>query len=313
MLNLMLAAAVSAASIGATSTTVPFTLVDNRMVVQATIDGSGPFAMIVDTGTYGVVITPAVATQLKLATKAAGSATGAGSGSAQVSSTRLTSLTIGSLRFDRVRSDVLDLSRIQRAFGFPHLDGIIGYGILRRLRVGIDMDGSRMTLSYAPLPTPKYASTVPFKIDSDDIIALSGAVDGVPATFMVDTGDRTSLTLIRHFAQAHDFYSKATLHDVVTGVGIGGPIYSDVLRTTVSLFGSTIPNVVTRASRDKGGAFVSAAEDASVGMGLLKRFNIVYDYPNAKLYAWPSRLYPEPDTFRPPSLTATSSPSYSRP
>jgi len=313
MLSLILAAALTAAPTGGTATTAPFTLVDNRMVVQATIDGSGPFSMIVDTGTYGVVVTPEVVAQLKLMTKGAGSVTGAGNGSAPVSSTHLSSLTIGSLGFADVRSDVLDLSGIRRAFGFPHLDGIIGYGILRRLRMGVDMDGSRMTLSYAPLPTPKNASTVPFKINGDDIITLSGAVDGVPGTFMVDTGDRTSLTLIRHFAQAHDFYSKATLHDVITGVGIGGPIYSDVLRTTVSLFGSTIPNVVTRASRDKGGAFALAREDASVGMGLLKRFNIVYDYPDGKLYAWPSRFYSEPDTFRPPPISATSSPSSSRP
>jgi predicted aspartyl protease len=296
----------------APATTVPFALVDNRMVIQATIDGRGPYALIVDTGSYDLVITPAVAAQLKLPTTSAGSATGAGSGSEQVSSAHLATLAIGAMRFNNQPCEVLDLSRIAHAFGFSHLDGIVGYALLRRLRVGVDMDASRLTLSAAPIAAPVRATATPFRVNGDDIITLDGAVDGLPAKFMVDTGDRTSLTLIRHFARAHDFYSRAAMHDVITGVGIGGPIYSDVLRTRVSVFGSTIPNVVTRASRDKGGAFANAAEDASVGMGLLKRFNIVYDYPRNRLYAWPSHYYRVPDTFRPPLNAATSPPSSSR-
>ena len=38
--------------------TVPFTYVDNRMVVDCMIDGQGPFAMIVDTGAPDITITP---------------------------------------------------------------------------------------------------------------------------------------------------------------------------------------------------------------------------------------------------------------
>jgi hypothetical protein len=59
--------------------------------------------------------------------------TGAGSGSTSVSDTRLQRLEIGSLPFDNLHAEVIDLSRIQRAIGFPRLDGIIGYDILRRL------------------------------------------------------------------------------------------------------------------------------------------------------------------------------------
>jgi hypothetical protein len=213
---------------------VPFTLFDNRMLIQASIDGKGPFTMIVDTGSTSVVVTPDVAQRLELQARAAGSATGAGSGSMSLAVTRLTSLAIGALQFDNLRAEVLDLSAIRRAIGFPRLDGIVGYDILSRLRVGVDMDAARLTLSYA-----------------------------------------------------------------ITGIGVGGPVYSDVLRTTVSVFGSTISGVVTRAPRDRGGAFALGQQAASLGTGLLKRFNIVYDYPDKQLFAWPSRFFALPDVYRP--------------
>lgn len=302
MLAILLFAAIAPWSQGAQSASVPFTLFDNRMVITASINGSGPFSMIVDTGSDRVVITPEVARQLELRTRAAGSATGAGSGSAAMSATRLSSLSVGSMRFTNVGTDVLDLGPIRRAIGFPRLDGIIGYHVLRRLRVGVDMDASRLTFSYAPLPVPKGAAAIGFTVDEYGIVEVPGAVDGVHGTFMLDTGDRSSLTLFRHFAQANDFYRDAPVRDAITGIGIGGPVYSDVLRTTVSLFGSTIPGVVTRASRDRGGAFASGPQDASAGTGLLKRFNIVYDYPNRQLFVWPSRFFNQADTYRPLAL-----------
>lgn len=302
MLAILLFAAAAPWSQATQSASVPFTLVDNRIVITAAIDGSGPFSMIVDTGSNGLVITPEVARRLGLRTRPAGSVTGAGSGSAALSTTRLPSVAVGSLHFDNLAGEVLDLSPIRRAIGFPSLDGIIGYDVLRRLRVGVDMDTMHLTLSYEPLPVPKNAASTGFTVDGNGIIQVPGAVDGVHGTFVLDTGDRFSLTLFRHFAQANDFYRDAPVRDAITGIGIGGPVYSDVLRTTVSLFGSTIPGVVTRASRDRGGAFASGAQDASAGTGLLKRFNIVYDYPDKQLFAWPSQFFSQADTYRPLAL-----------
>jgi predicted aspartyl protease len=280
------------------SATVPFTLFDNRMLVQVSLDNKGPFTMIVDTGSGEVVVTPSVARSLGLSSRRAGFASGAGSASAAFSVTRVPAVTIGSLRFGDTPAEVLDLSQIRHAFGFPRLDGIIGYSILHRFRVGIDMDDQRMTLAASSPAVPKTAASVPFTV-GDGLIHVPAAVNGVDGSFIIDTGDRSSLTLFRHFAQANNFYRDAPVRNVVTGIGIGGPIYSDVMRTTVSLFGTTISGVVTRASRDRGGAFAVGTDDASVGQGLLKRFNIVYDYPDRTIFAWPSRFFHNADRYVP--------------
>jgi predicted aspartyl protease len=299
MLTSILLAAMAVSTHASQSTTVPFTLFDNRMLVGVSLNGIGPFAMIVDTGSDALVVTPSVARRLALITRAAGSATGAGSGSAAVAQTRIASVAIGALRFREIPTEVIDLSPIQRAIGFPRLDGIVGYSILRRLRVGVDMNDGTLTLSSAPLSVPKTAATVSFTINRYGLIQIPAAVDGVHGTFVIDTGDRSSLTLFAHFAQANNFYRDAPVRNAITGIGVGGPIYSDVLRTTVSLFGSTVSGVVTRASRDRGGVFALAPQDASIGTGLLRRFNIVYDYPKKELFAWPSRFFSAADEYRP--------------
>ncbi|MGA8575831.1 MAG: retropepsin-like aspartic protease, partial [Candidatus Cybelea sp.] len=298
MLATILLAAMTGASTGS-STTVPFTMFDNRMLVAVSLDGKGPFSMIVDTGSSSLVITPSVARHLGLAPRSAGYAFGAGSGSSALAQTRVPSVAIGSLRFRDVSTEVIDLSPIRRAFRFPALDGVIGYDTLRHFRMGVDVDASRLTLSGPPLALPKTASAVSFTVDAYGLIRIPAAVDGVHGAFVVDTGDRSSLTLFRHFARANDFYRDAPVRNVVTGYGVGGPIYSDLMRTTLSLFGFTIPGVLTRASRDKGGAFAVGRDAASIGMGLLKRFNVVYDYPDGKIYAWPNRSFATTDTFKP--------------
>ncbi|HEV3091994.1 MAG TPA: alpha/beta fold hydrolase [Candidatus Cybelea sp.] len=293
---ILLAAAVSRTN---ASTTIPFTMFDNRMLVTASLNGKGPFTMIVDTGSDSLVVTPAVARRLHMATRSVGNAGGAGSGSTPAALGHVSGVCIGSLRLEGVPALVLDLSPIQHAFGFPRLDGVIGYTTLRKLRMGVDIDDSRMTFSLSPLPVPKSAVSLPFTSEDGLIHISAGAVDGVHGTFVVDTGDRTSLTLFRRFASENDFYRDAPVRNVVTGIGVGGLISSDVLRTTVSLFGTTIPGVVTRASRDRGGAFAFGGDDASVGNGLLRRFNIVYDYPDATIYAWPSRYFSESERYVP--------------
>jgi len=82
---------------------------------------------------------------------------------------------------------------------------------------------------------------------------------------------------------------------------LGGPVYGDVFTLpALDVFGAHLTDVVTRASRQTGGVFASAADSASIGTGVLKRFNIVYDYPHETIVAWPSKYFTAADTFVPP-------------
>jgi alpha-beta hydrolase superfamily lysophospholipase len=298
-----LAAAVTVAPGPVQTTTVPFKLIDNRIVVQTRLNGAGPYAFVFDTGSSGSVITPQVARRLHIVTKPAGYIGGiAGSARVAVSTADVADIMVGAMHFPRISSLVVDMSRIQRNIGFPHLDGIIGYDCFGHLSARVDMDGKTLTLSTGALSAPPSARSVPFSVDGG-LIWVPATINDVDGTILLDSGDRSSLTLFKKFAQQNHFYDTTpAARDVLTGFGIGGPVYADVFRTRLSIFGTAFSSVVTRASRDAGGAFATAPQAGSVGTGVLKRFNVIYDYRQRTLRLWPSRYFNVADRYDPAGL-----------
>jgi hypothetical protein len=127
-------------------------------------------------------------------------------------------------------------------------------------------------------------------------------IAGIPTTVLVDTGDRSSLTLFTPFAKRYLFYDRyRSRQNIVTGYGLGGPIYADVFTLPrLDVFGFHVAGVVTRASRQTRGVFATTGDGGSIGTGMLKRFNVVYDYPDHTIVAWPSKYFNAPDAFVPP-------------
>ena len=283
MLALIFAAAVAGS--------VPFTLEDHRIFVRATIGGTGPFSMIVDTGSSGLVITPDVARRIGVAGKPAGYMTGAGSGHVAATAVTVRGLRLGKVAFDSASALVGDLSPIRKAIGFDRLDGVIGYDQFKHLRMSVDADNRRLTFSSTPIAAPQNSAWTPFSIDGG-LPFVAAAVDGVHGTFLVDTGDRSQLTLFKPFAEANDFFHFATVRNALTGYGIGGPLYADLLGTTLQAFGTTATDVATRLPLASRGGFASADYAGSIGYGFLERFNIVFDYPDRRILTWPAKSAP---------------------
>ena len=280
-------------------TTIPFTYVDNRIVVECEIDGQGPFTMILDTGSPSIAVTPETAAKLAIAVKDAASVTGAGNNAAKNGRAAIATLSLGRLTFNSLNADVLDLTEIRTKLHFPRLDGIIGYPILKRFVTFVDVDDKTITLARTEPAIPPSATTTSFEGVLPEIHAV---IDGIAGSLLVDSGDRSSLTLFGPFAERNGFFGRyPSAVNIVTGYGLGGPVYADVFTLpSLDVFGAHLTNVVARASRQTGGVFASTAYSASIGTGVLKRFNIVYDYPHNIIVAWPSKYFTTPDTFVPP-------------
>jgi hypothetical protein len=296
---LILAALIAAAATpSAGQTTIPFTYVDNRIVVECELDGQGPFALILDTGSPSIAVTPETAAKLGIAVQDAGTVTGAGNNAAKNGRATIAGLSLGNLTFRNLNADVLDLTEIRTKLHFPRLDGIIGYPVLKQYATFVDADNKTITLAASAPPLPPNATTTHFEGVLPEIHAV---IDGVAGKVIVDSGDRSSLTLFGPFAKHNGFFGRyPSSKNIVTGYGLGGPVYADVFTLpSLEVFGTHLTNVVTRASRQTGGVFASTADSASIGTGVLKRFNIVYDYPHNTIVAWPSK-YNTPDAFVPP-------------
>jgi hypothetical protein len=292
-LELILSVAVSSSNANAT---IPFTYFDNRMMIKCMIDGKGPFDMIVDTGAPVVAITPQTAQRLAKSVHNAGTVTGAGNHAVKSGGTTLQNLSIASLSFNNLSAEVIDLTEIRKKFHFPHLDGIIGYPILKQFATFVNVDAG--TLSFTKSLPVLPANTITTSFDGV-LPIIHGKIDGVATTVLVDTGDRSSLTLFGPFAKKHAFYGRyPSKKNIITGYGLGGPIYADVFTMpNLYVFGTDVKSVITRASRQTGGVFASSDQGGSVGTGVLKRFNIIYDYPHHAIIAWPSKYFTKPDVF----------------
>jgi hypothetical protein len=288
------------------SSETPFELVDNRVIIPVTIDGTTGFRMVFDTGSTGILVTPEAARRLHLAVKGAGSITGAGAGSASISSTHLAAVTIAGIELGATPAIVADLGPIRRAIGFSGLDGIVGSDVLKRYAIEVNADRQTFALYSGAYAAPPQAQRVPYSLRSG-FITLPAQIDSIAGSVLLDTGDRSSLTLFEPFARDHGFYSVLpSVHGAVTGYGIGGKIESNVLRTQLSAFGYTVDGVLTRAPIGAAGAFDSQAWAGSIGNGFMLRFNVIYDQPQQTLVLWPSATFAMRERYDPVGMWVAS-------
>lgn len=269
---------------GARLSTTPFELIDNRIFLQATINGAGPFSMIFDTGGSNIV-TPDVARAAGLAFGEAFEMNGAGAGKLPAWATKVASVASAGFAMRDIDFTILPLDTISDAIGFYRLDGLFGHEVLSRFVVRIDYDAGEIAFAerYA---TPKFwRDAEAFDFDFVDALpSLAAQWQGEKARFVLDTGDRSSLTLFAPFTDARDLRKKARYRSV-TGWGVGGPILADLLRTErLDLGAHALSGVTTRLPVATSGVFGTDIAAGSIGAGVLKRFAAVYDYRARKIY-----------------------------
>jgi hypothetical protein len=268
---------------GATSTTVPFELLNNHIYVNVTLDGKGPYRLACDTGGANVV-TPELAKELGLVTQGALQGRGVGEKSEDVAITEVESVRIG----DAIISDqvfmVLPLGSLAAVEGVP-ISGLIGYEVFKRFVVRLDYERSRLTLW---LPTAfAYRGAgivVPFTFNGH-IPQVKGAIDGIPGAFNIDTGARNSLSILAPFAEKHGLkerYRAGT--EAMIGWGVGGAARGLLARGKVLRLGTVeVAGPVMELSLQTKGWFTDPYVAGNVGAGVLKRFNITFDYGNQRL------------------------------
>ncbi len=109
-------------------------------IVQARVNGTGPYRFLVDTGATVTIVSTSLAQRLHLAALPA-VVQGVGAGGRFSTRASTASISVGAARQQRVLVATFDLSDIQKAVG--SVDGAIGYNFLKSYRVTLDYpDGS---------------------------------------------------------------------------------------------------------------------------------------------------------------------------
>jgi hypothetical protein len=279
---------------------VPFRLIDNRAVFDVTIAGQGPFHFVFDTGANSILDRD-LARALNLPLDDAGQTGGAGAEAQPVWRLRVPSLAFGGVKGHDAHFLSLDLSEIRRAIGFERLDGLMGREVLDAFLVRYDYDRSALSICdpKAAPPEMRAGTPVPFAWTSWEVPIVRAELDGIAGDFMIDTGDRSSLTAFRGFTNQNGLRTRyAPRVRTVTGQGVGGPIPADVVRAGALRFGGfQMSGVTLRLPLLETGGFATDELAGSIGSGVMRRYNATYDYGARRIYLEPNSYFSRPDRY----------------
>jgi len=278
---------------------VPFRLTgDNRILIPLTVDGRKTVEAEFDSG-GSLILQPALLSAMHLATAAGQSRTsGGGEGSTLASKGRLASVAIGGaeLRNAWFHSFAFDPADPDKA--------LAGLEILQRFVVHFDFDRQIMTLTRPDAFVYRGGTVIPFHIQ-DNQPEIKGSIDGIAGLFAIDTGDNSSLLLIAPFARRYDLVAHyhADLPYGGSSVGATHGVWARKRAGTVTFDGPDgrpaveVHDPVTRISLQHGGFDANREVSANIGLGILRQFNLTFDYPQRRLILTPSHYYGQKDVF----------------
>jgi len=285
---------------GATSTTIPFELVDNHVYVNVKLNGKGPYRFVFDSGGANVV-DPAVLKEIGGSGQGDLHGTGVGSVSESSQFAKVATLEVGAAKLTDQNFLVLPTRQgFGVAAGSP-VDGLIGYEVLARFITTNDYEHRTVTLRL-PTATQKesFGSPIPFEFTGNGTTPLiKGAINGVPADMSVDTGSRVSISIFRPFAQAHPSVVPSNLTPPgVNGFGVGGAALGRLGRVASLQLGPyTISNSIGDFSVQEKGAFADPYTAGNIGGAVWRRFSLTFDYPHQTLYLAPNASFSKPENF----------------
>jgi predicted aspartyl protease len=280
---------------GADQVSLPFDLVNNHIYLPVSLNGGAPIPTVFDTGAINVLNKTEAAA---LGLKDEGSLPGGGFGEAQSATgiSKVAKLDVGGLTLKDQVFLTIDLSAADSVEGRP-MNVVIGYEIAKRAVTVIDYAGRKITFmkpaSFHPSPN---AVAVRFKFNGH-VPMIQAAVDGVEGEFEIDTGARSSLTLMGPFSEAHDLVAKYhATRNIISGYGVGGPTRSLLFRPGSLKIGALdIKQPVGDLQFEKRGAAADPRTAGNIGGGILHRFTLTLDYGHQMLYLEPNADFAAPD------------------
>ena len=281
---------------GQTSVQVPFRLQSNKILVAVAVDGGAPRDAEFDSG-GSLLIQPAVLAEQHLRSAGQFKAGGGGEGTTTSGQGVADTLSIGGAVWHHPSFHVL-------AFNDTHPEWmLIGLETLQRFVVRFDFDRMVMTLT-RPENFDYHGAGAQLDFHfQDNQPEVSGAVDGVAGLFTIDTGDNGSLLLIAPFARRYGFIERLHAHIPYTGRAVSATYGLYARAGTVTLNGPDgrqavqVARPVTRISEQHGGFDANRDVSANIGIGILKQFNITFDYSRQRIILERNHLYGLPDVF----------------
>lgn len=167
---------------------LPLRLIQGMPLVQASVNGKGPFWFLVDTGSTGCFINTPLADSLQDSGRGGSARLKASSGQVRETGMYLTlrSIRLGEASFQGVVAVRLDLTSIQEALNIA-LGGILGVLVFRDCLLTLDYPGRELVLRPYSYARPA-GEEVELIWALDALPRVRATLSGVEREFLVDSG-----------------------------------------------------------------------------------------------------------------------------
>lgn len=280
---------------------IPFHLVRNMVVIQLKINDKGPFNFVLDTGVGLMIITePSLIDSINLASKRLITIPGLGEGEDhEAYATSQLNIIIPGLISNGVSAVILkkDQFNLSSYVGMP-IHGLLGYEFFNNLAVKIDFGDSTLNVCRPKdLHAFRKSNKIPISIEErkpylQAKVTLPGGKT-VDDKMVIDIGAGHPIS-IENMIQNNGLPTKFIQANL--GVGLNGPINGFLSRVDEIDIGKfKIKNVISSfPDNTKEHIITSVPRDGSIGIGMLKKFTVIFDYADNVLYLKPGPYYDEP-------------------
>jgi predicted aspartyl protease len=268
---------------------IPFEFIHGEIIVQASLNGNGPFSMMLDTGADPSIVELSTAKSLALKISSSG-ATGSGGGTDQnlAYETSLPLVQLGGLAATNVDALAMDLSKISSGLGRP-ITAVLGYSLLKKRIVQIDYPHQKVRfLTTAPsCPAATHSKSrgctlLPFRY-KDDILASGVTLNGKPVTANVDTGSNSNFQLTPAAVDRLGLSADVARAHPSSSTGFNGNLKNregTVRNVRVGTISLNEPPVVFFG---QGMGMDKEHWDLRIGSAFLKDYVVTLDYPHGRI------------------------------
>jgi len=274
------------------------------VVIKLRINGKGPYNFILDTGVGLMIITePKLMDSIRIEHKRIIKLTGLGEGGDfEALATPPLNIGIDGLHSIGVAAAILkkDYFNLSGYVGMP-IHGLLGYDFFNSLAVKISFNDSLVTVCHPDnLRGVKKSTFIPLSIEDkkpyiETFITFPGG-KRMKNKLIVDLGAGHPLSL-ENLIEKNGLPQKFIVANL--GVALNGPIRGYLSRMDeIELGKYKLKGVLTSFPEDNQNAYkYSVPRDGNIGIGILKKFDIVFDYFNSALYLKANSSYKEPYEF----------------
>ena len=274
---------------------MPFEVRDGHIFIKVMLNGKGPFRMLFDAD-RGNILAPRAMVALGVTPQGDFGTAGVGDDLQKIGIARIDRIDLGGVGIDGMLFTAIDVSPfLARIEGVDDVAGVVGYELLKRFPIRLDFQRSRATF-YDPSRFTYAGGGVGLPLAFWEHVALvEGSLDGFKGVFAIDTSNRGSLAVNAPFVEENGLIKRfGATQTFVSDAGADGYVHSLVARANSFKLGAVAVDRPVVALATQG---TTTGIAGSVGYGILRQFNITFDYANRMLYLEKNSNHGQPDVF----------------